>query len=73
MTNKTVTLAIGGMHCRSCVRRLNEAFSQIDGVDDLTVDVGAATFITDDDGVVDEAKAAVAALGFVVVGERIAP
>jgi copper chaperone CopZ len=73
MTDKTVTFSIEGMHCRSCVRRVSEALARVDGLDHVTVDVGTATFLTDDDGVVDEAKAAVVALGFAVVGDRTTP
>ncbi len=73
MTDKTVTFSIEGMHCHSCVRRVSEALARVDGLDDVAVDVGTATFLTDDDGVVDEAKAAVVALGFAVVGDRTTP
>ena len=57
------------MHCGGCVRRVSAGLGGVDGVDDVKVDVGHASFVadTDDaDGIVDEAKAAVAALGFTV-------
>ncbi len=72
MTDKTVTFSIDGMHCGGCVRRVTGALGGLDGVSEVQVEVGTASFVTDDDSVVDEAKAAVAALGFTVTGQQAA-
>jgi copper chaperone CopZ len=72
MSDKTVTFTIDGMHCGGCVRRVTGALTGVDGVSDVQVEVGTATFVTDDDGIVDEAKAAVTALGFTVTGQQAA-
>jgi copper chaperone CopZ len=72
MSEKTVTFGIDGMHCGGCVRRVTGALSGVDGISDVRVEVGTATFVTDDDGIVDEAKAAVTALGFTVTGWQAA-
>jgi copper chaperone CopZ len=73
MSDKTVTFTIDGMHCGGCVRRVTGALSDVDGISDVKVEVGTATFTTDDDdGILDEAKAAVAALGFTVTGQQAA-
>jgi len=73
MSDKTVTFTIDGMHCGGCVRRVTGALSGVDGVSDVRVEVGTATFVTeDDDGITDEAKAAVAALGFTVTDQQAA-
>lgn len=73
MSDKTVTFTIDGMHCGGCVRRVTGALDGIDGISDVTVAVGTATFVSDDDdGILDEAKAAVAALGFTVTGQQAA-
>ena len=69
---QTITLAVEGMHCGGCVRRVTGALSGVDGISDVRVEVGTATFVTDDDGIVDEAKAAVTALGFTVTGWQAA-
>ncbi len=66
-----ITLTISGMHCGGCVRRVTAGLAGVDGATDVKVDVGSASFVVDDedddtDGIVDEAKAAVAALGFTV-------
>jgi copper chaperone len=73
MTDQKITFTIDGMHCGGCVRRVTGALSDVDGISDVKVEVGTATFTTgDDDGIVDEAKAAVAALGFTVTGQQAA-
>ena len=40
---ETLTVTIEGMHCQSCVNRVNHALRRIDGVDVLDVKIGAAT------------------------------
>ncbi len=61
-----VQLSITGMHCGGCVRRVTGALSALEGVEDLAVEVGKASFSTDDEQAVEAAGQAVAALGFVV-------
>ena len=70
MSSVNVSLKISGMHCAGCVKRVSTALSAIDGVDDLKVEVGAASFTSDDDAV-DEAAAAVVGLGFAVEGRTV--
>jgi len=73
MSEPTITMSISGMHCGGCVRRVTTALGAVDGVTELKVDVGVASFVVDDAddaaGIVDEAKAAVRALGFDVAPE----
>ena len=74
MTSTHMTFAISGMHCGSCVKRVTTALGAIDGVDDVQVEVGSASFTVDggaDDEAVDEAASAVKSVGFVVT-ERLA-
>lgn len=59
-----VHLSITGMHCGGCVRRVTGALSALEGVEDLAVEVGKASFSTDDEQAVEAAGQAVAALGF---------
>lgn len=72
MSDKTVTFIIDGMHCGGCVRRVTGALSGVDGVSDVKVEVGTATFVTDGDEGIAEAKAAVVALGFSVMSHQVA-
>jgi len=39
---QTTRLAIGGMHCGACVRRVTQALEKLDGVAVVRVDVGSA-------------------------------
>jgi copper chaperone len=39
---RIVSLAIEGMHCGACVRRVTAALEKLDGVEVLKVDIGAA-------------------------------
>jgi copper chaperone CopZ len=68
-----MTFAISGMHCGSCVKRVTTALGAIDGVDDVQVEVGSASFTVEggaDDEAVDEAADAVKSVGFVVMERR---
>ncbi len=59
------TLKIDGMHCGSCVRRVTQALSAVEGVTINEVSVGAAQFSsTLDPAPVDQAVAALAKVGF---------
>lgn len=42
MEQQTTKLAIGGMHCGACVRRVTQALEKLDGVAVVRVDVGSA-------------------------------
>jgi copper chaperone CopZ len=59
------SLRIEGMHCGSCVRRVNQALSQTAGVTVKEVRVGAARLESDQQPTpVNEAIAALAKVGF---------
>lgn len=62
-------LAIEGMHCGACVRRVTAAIEKLGGVTALTVSVGnaAGTLETVTE---DEVKAAIVRAGFTLRGER---
>ena len=65
MSQQTVTLAVSGMHCGSCVRRVERALSGVPGVTKVKVDLidGKATVDYDGDSVV-KLKEAVREQGF---------
>ena len=42
MDKRTLNLAIEGMHCGGCVRRVTMALQKLDGVEVVRVDVGSA-------------------------------
>jgi copper chaperone CopZ len=69
MSEQKITLTIDGMHCGGCVRRVTAALGGVDGASDVTVEVGSATFVADDDDVVEAARAAVAGTGFTITGQ----
>jgi copper chaperone CopZ len=59
------TLKIDGMHCGSCVRRVTQALSAVEGVAVNEVSVGAARLAsTLDPAPVDQAIAALAKAGY---------
>ena len=59
------TLRIDGMHCGSCVRRVSQALSAVDGAVVEEVRVGAARFrSTLEVAPIEQALAAVAKAGF---------
>lgn len=60
-----VTLQIDGMHCGSCVRRVNQALASTPGVEVKEVRVGAARFATNDEAAaIEQAIAALARAGY---------
>jgi copper chaperone CopZ len=60
-----ITLRIDGMHCGSCVRRVNQALAAIPGVQVIEVRVGAARLTAaEEPAPVDVAIAALAKAGF---------
>lgn len=61
---KDVKLAISGMHCTSCVRSVKTALVKIEGLSEVTVEVGSARFDAEDAAALKEATGAVEALGF---------
>jgi len=74
MSSTHITFSISGMNCGGCVKRVQTALGAVDGVDDVQVEVGSASFAVDggaDDEAVDEAAEAVKSVGFVVT-ERLA-
>ena len=50
-TEKTETLAIGGMSCDHCVRAVREALGGVSGVEVENVEIGAARVRYDAEGV----------------------
>jgi copper chaperone CopZ len=59
------TLKIDGMHCGSCVRRVTQALSAVEGVAVNEVSIGAARLTsTLDPAPVDQAVAALGKIGF---------
>jgi copper chaperone CopZ len=64
---KDVRLAISGMHCGGCVRRVTAALGEVEGLSEVSVEVGAARFDAEDADALKEATGAVEALGFGVV------
>ncbi len=42
MDQTNLTLAIEGMHCGACVRRVTAALEKVDGVEVVQVDIGSA-------------------------------
>jgi copper chaperone CopZ len=65
MTN-VVELSITGMHCAGCVRRVTAALGEVDGLSDVSVEVGTARFTAEDAEGSEQAIRAVQALGFEV-------
>ena len=63
-----LTVTIEGMHCQSCVNRVNQALKKIDGVDVLDVKVGAAILASCSDLEKELIVSAVTDAGFQVVG-----
>jgi copper chaperone len=60
------TLRIDGMHCGSCVRRVNQALAGTAGLDVKEVRIGAARIASDQDPLpVDHALAALAKAGYI--------
>jgi len=60
------TLKIDGMHCGSCVRRVNQALASVPGVTVNEIRVGAARLTASDDPApVDRAIEAIAKSGYV--------
>jgi len=59
------TLRVDGMHCGSCVRRVNQALAAIEGVEVGEVSMGEARFTSSlDPAPVEQAVTALAKAGF---------
>lgn len=68
-----IELSIDGMHCGGCVRRVTGALGGLE-VEELQVEVGRASFLSEDEEILERARQAVTALGFQVKKvERRAP
>ena len=46
-SNQTMTLAIDGMHCQACVRRVQKALEQVEDAQVQSVEIGKATIAAD--------------------------
>ncbi len=68
---ETLKLAIQGMHCGACVRRVTGALEKLLGVKVNSVEVGSASVDYDPQQVAPDAvAAAISKIGFEVVGNR---
>jgi copper chaperone CopZ len=68
---KALGLAIEGMHCEACVRRVTDALGKIDGVEVNSVEVGSARMTFDSErATVEKIAGAVNKIGFTVRGEQ---
>lgn len=45
--SQPILLKVEGMHCQSCVRRLNAALGRLEGVEVVSVEVGSARLVAD--------------------------
>lgn len=68
MCNTTATYTVAGMTCNSCVNKVTNAVTGIDGIEDVDVDVATGTLEVS--GHVDDAavRAAVNEAGYQIVG-----
>lgn len=65
MDQDTIRIAIGGMHCGACVRRVTMALGKLEGVEVVTVDVGSAELkLTGSGAMVEKVIDAVERIGF---------
>ena len=63
--NNTLNLAIEGMHCGACVRRVTSALQGVDGVQVSSIEIGLAKITFDDQKAsAKEISAAVDRIGF---------
>ena len=63
--NNTLNLAIEGMHCGACVRRVTSALQGVEGVTVKSVEVGSAEVAVDAEGTsVQDITAALDRIGF---------
>lgn len=72
--NSTVTLEIGGMHCESCIGRVETALLRLAGVADAEVDLAEnkANITYDSEKVgIDDLIASVEAEGYLITGDKI--
>jgi copper chaperone CopZ len=61
-------IRVSGMHCGSCVRRLQKALDAVTGVKSLAVDVGLVEFEVVEEGARKKVEDAIALAGFAVDG-----
>ena len=69
MATQNITLSVSGMHCSSCVRRIERALGVTQGVSSVKVDmIGGKASVVYDPGIVTDGalKEIVRQLGFVV-------
>ncbi|MFT4111765.1 heavy-metal-associated domain-containing protein [Silvibacterium sp.] len=64
MAENTVKLAIEGMHCGACVRRVTQALEGVVGAKVKSVEVGSAEVVLSAGATPEEAAAAVNQIGF---------
>ena len=67
---RETTIAIDGMHCGGCVRRVTEALKAVEGVEVKDVQVGKARVLWDGtQAVLERIASTIQKLGFVSKGE----
>ena len=70
MSTQNITLSVSGMHCSSCVKRIERALGATKGVSSVKVDlIGGKAAVIHDPGIVTDGalKEIVRQLGFIVV------
>jgi uncharacterized membrane protein YraQ (UPF0718 family)/copper chaperone CopZ len=66
----TVELSVNGMHCGSCVNRIETAVGNMDGVDSIQVDLSRGIASINGDASMDELTSVIQGLGFEVTGSN---
>jgi len=63
--SETVTYVVPGIHCEHCAMSIREEVSEVDGVDDVAVDLGSKTVAVTGHGLDDAAlRRAIAEAGY---------
>jgi copper chaperone CopZ len=66
----TVELSVKGMHCGSCVNRIETAVGNMNGVESIQVDLSRGIASVNGDASADELTSVIQALGFEVTGSN---
>ncbi len=64
----TIEISINGMHCGSCVSRIETAVGSMDGVDSIQVDIDRRAASINGDASIEELISVITGLGFEVAG-----
>jgi copper chaperone CopZ len=71
-TTKTHAIRIDGMSGDACVQKVTAALQGVQGVTEVSVTVGTATFTTEEQAKTQEARAAIVASGY-KIADRLPP